>query len=60
MERIFAEYLSGIAIYPIAQRLTGDGIPCPSAYDAKRNSHRCGIAWFKSAVRTSLSGMRPR
>ncbi len=58
VERIFIEYLSGIGIFAIAQRLTDDGIPCPSAYDRKRNGHREGIAWSKSAVRTILTNPR--
>ncbi len=58
VERIFAEYLSDIGIFAIAQRLTADGILSPSAYDAKRNSHRDGIAWSKSAVRAILKNPR--
>src|SRR5262249_2634689 len=56
--RIFAEFLAGAGIYAIAERLTADGIPCPSAHDRDRNRHRCGLAWSKSAVRAIL--MNPR
>ncbi|RBM08076.1 recombinase family protein [Streptomyces sp. PT12] len=56
--RIFTEYLDGIGIFAIAQRLTADGIPCPSAHDPGRNRHRSGIAWSKSAVRTILTNPR--
>jgi site-specific DNA recombinase len=56
--RIFAEFLAGFGIYAIAQRLTADGIPCPSAHDPGRNRHRCGIAWSKSAVRVILTNPR--
>ncbi|WP_459179741.1 recombinase family protein [Streptomyces sp.] len=58
MERIFFEYLSGIGIFAIAQRLTADEIPCPSAYDPQRNRHRSGIAWSKRAVRVALTNPR--
>ncbi|HEX8933296.1 MAG TPA: recombinase family protein, partial [Pseudonocardiaceae bacterium] len=51
VQRIFHEYVMGIGIYALAQRLTSDGIPSPSAYDPDRNTHRCGLAWSKSAVR---------
>jgi site-specific DNA recombinase len=44
--------------YVIAEGLTADGIPSPSAYDPKRNRHRCGIAWSKPAVRAILANPR--
>ncbi|WP_236567267.1 recombinase family protein [Nocardia sp. CY41] len=58
VQRIFSEYLSGIGIFAIAQRLTADNILCPSAYDRRRNSHRSGAAWSKSAVRAILGNPR--
>ncbi len=58
VERIFAEYLAGSGIYAIAEALTRDGVPCPSAADPKRNSHRSGIAWSKGAVRAILRNPR--
>ncbi|WP_210587645.1 recombinase family protein [Streptomyces sp. GESEQ-35] len=58
VRRIFAEYLAGIGIFAIAQRLTDDNVPCPAAYDPGRNRHRCGIAWSKSAVRVILTNPR--
>ncbi|HEY5985992.1 MAG TPA: recombinase family protein [Streptosporangiaceae bacterium] len=58
VQRIFAEFLAGAGIYAIAERLTADAIPCPSAHDRDRNRHRCGLAWSKSAVRAIL--MNPR
>jgi site-specific DNA recombinase len=58
VERIFAEYLAGSGIYAIAEGLTRDGVPCPSAADPKRNSHRSGIAWSKGAVRAILRNPR--
>ena len=34
--RIFAEFLTGFGLYAIAERLTHDGILCPSAHDRAR------------------------
>jgi site-specific DNA recombinase len=56
--RIFAEFLAGSGIYAIAEGLTRDGIPCPSAHDRGRNRHRCGVAWSKGAVRAILTNPR--
>ena len=56
--RIFAEFLSGRGLYAIAEGLTRDGIPCPSAHDRPRNRHRDGYAWAKSAVATILDNPR--
>lgn len=58
VRRIFAEYLGGRGLYAIAEGLTRDGVPCPSAADPERNSHRSGIAWSKSAVRAILRNPR--
>jgi site-specific DNA recombinase len=56
--RIFAEFLAGSGIFAIAEGLTRDGIPSPSAHDPARNTHRSGIAWSKSAVRAILTNPR--
>lgn len=56
--RIFEEFLGGRGIFAIAEALTRDGIPCPSAHDRQRNRHRSGIAWSKSAVRVILTNPR--
>ncbi|WP_026208075.1 recombinase family protein [Catelliglobosispora koreensis] len=56
--RIFAAFLNGAGMYAIAEDLTEEGIPCPSAYDRKRNPHRTGLAWSKGAVRTILTNPR--
>ncbi|GAA3096351.1 putative recombinase [Streptosporangium carneum] len=56
--RIFAEFLDGYGLFAIAERLTRDGIPSPSAHDPGRNRHRVGIAWSKSAVRAILTNPR--
>ncbi|GAA4868390.1 recombinase family protein [Saccharopolyspora cebuensis] len=58
VERIFSEYLDGIGIYAIAEGLTRDGIPCPSAHDPARNRHRSGVAWSKGAIRVILNNPR--
>ncbi|MGH3394761.1 MAG: recombinase family protein [Streptosporangiaceae bacterium] len=58
VERIFAMFIAGCGIYAIAEALTRDGIPCPSAHDPDRNQHRCGVAWSKYAVRAILTNPR--
>jgi len=58
VERIFAQYLSGRGLFAIAEGLTRDGIPSPSAHDPARNRHRDGRAWSKSAVRAILTNPR--
>ncbi|MFD9908835.1 recombinase family protein, partial [Streptomyces sp. NPDC059063] len=58
VQRIFTDYLTGYGIYALAQRLTDDHIPCPSAADPGRNRHRAGIAWSKSAIRAILTNPR--
>jgi site-specific DNA recombinase len=56
--RIFKEYLSGRGIFAIAEGLTRDGVPSPSAHDPARNRHRDTRAWSKGAVRSIL--LNPR
>jgi site-specific DNA recombinase len=58
VRRIFDEYLDGIGIFAIAEGLTRDHVPCPSAHDRDRNSHRSGTAWSKSAIRAILGNPR--
>jgi site-specific DNA recombinase len=58
VRRIFAEYQAGKGLKAIAEGLTRDDIPSPSAYDPQRNTHRCGIAWAYSAVRAILTNPR--
>jgi site-specific DNA recombinase len=58
VQRIFVLFLEGHGIFAIAEMLTADGIPCPSAHDPARNKHRCGVAWSKGAIRAIL--MNPR
>ena len=58
VQRIFDLYLGGYGIFAIAETLTGDGIPCPSAADPARNRHRDGRAWSKGAIRVILTNPR--
>ncbi|WP_051107042.1 recombinase family protein [Salinispora arenicola] len=58
VRRIFAMYLAGYGMFAIAEALTRDDIPCPSAYDRARNSHRDGLAWSKTAIRVILTNPR--
>jgi site-specific DNA recombinase len=56
--RIFGQFIAGDGLFAIAESLTRDGIPCPSAHDPGRNKHRCGVAWSKGAVRAILVNPR--
>ena len=58
VKRIFEEYVSGRGLYAIAEQLTREGIPSPSAHDPERNRHRHGKAWSKMAVRAILADPR--
>lgn len=58
VKRIFALDLSGLGIFAIAERLTRDAIPSPSAADPGRNRHRTGEGWAKSAVKAILANPR--
>ena len=58
VRRIFDMYLAGAGYKQIATVLTNEGVPCPSAHDRARNSHRPGHAWAMSVVRTILSNPR--
>jgi site-specific DNA recombinase len=58
VRRIYSDYLGGMGIYAIAEGLTRDGIPSPSAHDPARNRHRDTRAWSKHAVRAIL--LNPR
>ncbi len=60
VQRIFTDFLAGKGAYTIAEGLTRDGIPSPSAHDPARNQHRqsSGGAWSKIAVRSILKNPR--
>ena len=53
-----SQFAAGHGFYAIAEGLTRDGIPSPSAHDPERNKHRSGIAWNKFAVRSILINPR--
>ena len=58
VKRIFEECVSRRGLYAIAEQLTREGIPSPSAHDPERNRHRHGKAWSKMAVRAILANPR--
>ena len=58
VRRIFQDYVAGNGLFAIAEALTNDNVPCPSASDPERNRHRSGIAWSKSAIRVILTNPR--
>ncbi|MFF3855752.1 recombinase family protein [Micromonospora sp. NPDC002575] len=58
VQRIFAMCLANNGYFAIAEALTRDGIPSPSAADPGRNPHRTGEGWAKSAVKNILSNPR--
>ena len=58
VQRIFREYIAGKGYFAIAEGLSRDGFPSPSAHDPARNRHRDTRSWSKIAVRSIL--MNPR
>jgi site-specific DNA recombinase len=60
VQRIFDEFVHGRGLHAIAEALTKEGIPSPSAHDPKRNPHRAGSggAWSKVAIRAILQNPR--
>ncbi|GAB3250382.1 recombinase family protein [Kineosporia babensis] len=58
VQRIYREYLQGRGTASIANRLTREGVPCPSAHDPARNRHRSGAAWVASAIEAILRNPR--
>jgi site-specific DNA recombinase len=57
--RIFAEFLAGAGIYAITERLTADGIACPSAHDRARNLYRSlspSSSWCSQRSNTQNTG----
>ncbi len=55
---IFAQFIGGRGIFDIAEELTREGVPSPSAADPGRNRHRVQVAWSKSAVRVIITNPR--
>jgi site-specific DNA recombinase len=54
VRRIFAAYAGGQPIRAIVRELNEDGVPCPSASDPSRNSHRRQDGWQVNTVSTML------
>jgi site-specific DNA recombinase len=55
---MFAQRLAGHSAARITRALNDAGIPCPSAADPGRNSHRTGAAWTLRTVASILSNPR--
>jgi site-specific DNA recombinase len=55
---MFAQRLAGRSAARITRALNDAGIPCPSAADPARNSHRSGTAWTLRTVAAILSNPR--
>jgi len=55
---IFAQRLAGHSLARITRALNDTGIPCPSAADPGRNTHRPGLAWSLTTVRAILANPR--
>src|SRR6266581_5987866 len=55
---IFAQRLAGHPVARIARALNEAGVPCPSAADPGRNTHRTGTSWTLGTVITILENPR--
>lgn len=55
---IFAQRLACHSIARIARALNEAGVPCPSAADPGRNTHRTGPSWTVGTVTTILENPR--
>ena len=55
---IFAQRLAGHPVARIARALNEAGMPCPSAADPGRNTHRTGAGWTLGTVTTILQNPR--
>jgi site-specific DNA recombinase len=51
---IFQARIDGHTYKRIARALNDTAVPCPSAADPERNTHRTGLAWTEGAVREIL------
>ncbi len=58
VKRIYKDFLAGKGYFAIAEELSAESIPSPSAHDRRRNPHRPGRTWAKSAVRAILQNPR--
>jgi site-specific DNA recombinase len=55
---IFARRLAGHSVARLARALNEASVPCPSAADPARNSHRTGAGWTLGTIATILSNPR--
>jgi len=55
---MFAQRKAGHSLARITRALNDAGIPCPSASDPKRNTHRSGRAWTLTTVAAILANPR--
>jgi len=55
---MFAQRKAGHSLARITRALNDAGIPCPSASDPKRNTHRSGRAWTLTTVTAILANPR--
>jgi site-specific DNA recombinase len=55
---IFGQRLAGHWVARIARALNEAGVPCPSAADPARNTHRTGTSWTLGTVTTILENPR--
>jgi len=55
---IFAQRLAGHPVARIARALNEAGVPCPSAADPGRNTHRAGTSWTLGTIATILENPR--
>ena len=55
---IFAQRLSGHSVARIARALNEAGVPCPSAADPGRNTHRTGAGWTLGTITTIVQNPR--
>jgi site-specific DNA recombinase len=54
VRRIYELYASGLGLKQIANTLTADGVPSPSAHDRERNKSRDPRGWAHTAIRNIL------
>jgi len=55
---VFAQRLAGHSVARIARALNEAGVPCPSAADPGRNTHRTGAGWTLGTVTTIVQNPR--
>jgi site-specific DNA recombinase len=60
VQRIFALFAAGHGLRAIANILTAEGAPSPSAHDPGRNPHRDPRGWAHTAIRTILRNEKYR